>query len=361
MYEIGFNKYDLETPAAVIDLDIMENNIRRMGEFFEDKNARLRAHTKVHRLPFIAHKQIEAGSKGICCQKVGTAEVMATSGIKDILISSQVVSPNKIDRMVALNKYTAISVPVDSVSNANLISKIALREGQVIDVLIDIHMGSNRCGIEPGSTALRLAKHINSLEGLNLIGLMGFEGHLSSMEPRKKRRGEVKKAEGELLKTKELLEKSDIEIVEISTGSTGTYDVTGATPGITEVQAGSYVLMAPGYHEHVPEFDCALTIVTSVISRPSEERIITDAGRMSNYILRGLPQVVGQKGLEVFGVHAENTLLRKDPSLEMEIGEKIEIYPDYLDGTMKLYDKVYGVRDDKVEIVLKTIGRDTSA
>lgn len=359
MHQIGLEKEEIDTPALLIDLDLMEKNISTMADYFKGKEARLRAHTKVHRTPIIAHKQVEAGAKGICCQKVAEAEVMAASGIKDIMVTNEIVTPAKIKRLVALTHYADVSVPVDSLSNAEALAKAAREEGVELKVLVDVHMGSNRCGVEPGEPALRLARAIQSLRGLRLVGLMGFEGHVSWMEPRERRRAEVERLEGLLIETKRLIGEAGIEVGEISTGSTGTYDVSGEIPGVTEVQAGTYVLMDANYQPHVPEFDCALTVLSTIISKPSRDRVITDAGRMS-LTCRGKPVVAGKSGLEVVGVHAENTILRLEEPMDIDIGDKIEFIPPYLDGAVKLHDRFYGMREGRIEAVWRILGRDTS-
>jgi len=360
MFNIEVEKEKIDTPALLIDLDLLEKNLKTMSDFFKNKKAKLRAHTKVHRTPILAHKQIEYGAKGICCQKVAEAEVMIASGIKDVIVTNEIVTLEKINRLVALSDYAEISVPVDDISNAKLLSKVAFNKKKKLKVLIDIHMGSNRCGVEPGEPALKLAKQIHELEGLDLVGLMGFEGHISGIEPREKRRGEIEKLEGQLISTKELIEKSGIDIKEVSTGSTGTYNVSGEILGVTEVQAGTYILMDSGYHQHVPEFYCALSILSTVISKPSSDRFITDAGLMSMYAHNQLPKIVGPSNFKVISVHAENTIVKNVKSEKINIGEKIEFIPPYLDGTVKLFDKFYGIRKDKIETVWKISGRDTS-
>ncbi|KON30201.1 hypothetical protein AC482_04395 [miscellaneous Crenarchaeota group-15 archaeon DG-45] len=360
MYQIGLEKDELDTPALLIDLDLMEENISTMADFFRGKEAALRAHTKVHRTPILAHKQMEAGAKGVCCQKVGEAEVMVASGIRDVMVTNEIVAPAKIRRLVSLAKHADISVPVDDASNAKALARAVKGEGVELSVLVDIHMGSGRCGVEPGEPALRLARSIQELKGLRLRGLMGFEGHVSAMEPREKRRVEIERLEGLLIETKELMERDGMEVPEVSTGSTGTYDVSGRIPGVTEVQAGTYILMDANYHQHVPEFGCALSVLSTVISRPSSDRAITDAGRMSISTPRGTPLVKGMDGLEVVGVHAENTILRVEGHADAAIGDKIEIIPPYLDGTVKLHERFHGIRNGRVEAAWEIIGRDSS-
>lgn len=360
MSQIGLNKDEIDTPALLIDLNLMEKNISTMSNFLRDKKAKLRAHTKVHRTPILAHRQIEAGAKGICCQKVAEAEIMVASGIKDVIVTNEIITLTKINRLVALCNYANISVPIDDVDNAKILSKIAQRNGVTLNVLLDIHLGSNRCGVEPGEPALKLAKLVNQLKGIKFNGLMGFEGHISWMEPREKRRSEIERLEGLLVNTSELIKKAGIEVEEISTGSTGTYDVSSGIPEVTEVQAGTYLLMDAVYNQHVPEFECALTVLSTVISKPAGDRAITDAGQMSINTHGMLPIVKGMNGLEVMGVHAENTILKNRGPGKIKVGDAIEIIPSYLDGTVKLHEKFYGIKSNKVESVWKILGRDTS-
>jgi D-serine deaminase-like pyridoxal phosphate-dependent protein len=360
MNEIGTMKSEIDTPALLIDLELMERNISSMSHFLNGKRCKLRAHTKVHRLPIIAHKQLRAGAKGICCQKVAEAEIMESGGIEDIIVTNQIVTPAKISRLVALSKQINVSVPVDDISNAESLSKIATKEGANLGVLVDVHLGSNRCGMEPGEQAVRLARQLSDLKGLKLKGLMGFEGHLSWMEPRDQRRVEIARTEELLVNTKRSIEASGITVEEISAGSTGTYDVTAQNPDITELQAGTYVLMDGKYRKHVPEFDCALTVLSTVISKPSEDRIITDAGLMTMSSANGNPVAVGlPEELEV-GMHAENTVLTGKIPHSLGVGDKIEFVPSYLDATVGVHESLYAIRDGKVELVLRNFGRGTS-
>jgi D-serine deaminase-like pyridoxal phosphate-dependent protein len=357
---IGLSKDEMDTPALLIDLDVMETNLKRMAEYIKKTKTKLRAHTKVHRCPAIAHKQIDLGAKGICCQKVGEAEVMAESGIKDIIVTNEIVTVAKILRLLSLSKVTQIAVPVDNFDNAKTLSKIALKNKLKLNVLVDIHMGSYRCGVEPGIPAKKLATSLLKLKGLNLIGLMGFEGQISFILPREKRHMECKRLEKQLIDTKHLIEREGVRIEEVSTGTTGTYDVTAIFPEVTEVQAGTYILMDTEYQKSVPEFECALSILSTIISKPSDKRAITDCGLMSINTLYSLPTIVGYNGIEVKELHAENTILNTLSNSSINLGEKVEFQPSYLDGTINLHDTVYGMRDEKIEAIWRIAGRGRS-
>jgi D-serine deaminase-like pyridoxal phosphate-dependent protein len=284
---------------------------------------------------------------------------MIAAGVKDLIVTNQIVTPQKIKRLVALAKSAKVSVPVDNEQNAQSIAKTAYEEGVEVGVLVDVHMGSQRCGVEPEKAAVKLAQGVSGLRGLRLEGLMGFEGHLSWIEPREKRRAEVERIEALLVKTKTLIEKSGIRVGNISTGSTGTYDVTANNPEITELQAGTYVLMDGEYYKHVPEFNCALSVLATVISRPAEDRAITDAGLMSINTALGNPRITKREDIEVQDLHAENTVLKTKGQSKIGIGEKIELIPSYLDGTMNCHRQVYAIRRGSVENIWNT-SRDTS-
>ena len=228
-----------------------------------------------------------------------------------------------------------------------------------MNVLVDVHLGSQRCGVEPGEPAVKLARNIRALKGLRLMGLMAFEGHLSWIEPREQRRAEIEKVESLLIETKALAENSGIHIENISTGSTGTYDVSAKNPEITELQAGTYVLMDAKYRKHVPEFACALTVLSTVISRPAGDRAITDAGLMSINVALGNPEVTGRNGIEVRELHAENTELKTESQNKIGLGDKIEFIPSYLDATVSCHKRIYGIRKGRVETIWNT-SRDTS-
>jgi D-serine deaminase-like pyridoxal phosphate-dependent protein len=366
MNEIGTKKEDMDTPALLINLDLMEKNLATMMNFFKGKRAHLRAHTKVHRSPLLAHKQIESGAMGIACQKVRQAEVMAQAGIKDILVPNIIATPDKIDRLASLAKQTDITVLVDDIRNGELLSKRASKLGATLNVFMDVNVGSQRFGVEPGDPALRLASQIEALPGVRLTGLMANLGHLGNIEPRTpRRREEIEKAEGLLINTKNLIEKAGMKLQKISTGSTATYDVSVNNRDVTEVRAGSYMLMDYPEREHVPEFDCAVTVLGNVISKHPDGILVLDAGMASISSANGPPeilqtQIVKDARLELLKLHAENALLKVNIPGRIDVGDKVEFIPSYLDGTMIRHEKFFGMRGDRVELIGDILGRNAS-
>jgi len=357
---IGSRKEDLDTPALLIDLDLMEKNIRQMAEFLKEKKAKLRPHTKVHRTPVIARKQMEAGAIGICCQKVRQAEIMADAGINDILIPNVIATPDKINRLTALAKRSNITVLIDDAANAEQLSLSAQRIGTSLNVFVDVYVGTQRFGLDPGEPVLKLVKQVTAMGGLRFSGLMCHIGFLSHFEPRTERRSRAKQAELPLIETKKLLERTGIKVEKLSSGTTGTYDVTADNQEITEIRAGSYALMDRSYHESVPEFGCAMRVLGTVISRNPKGIIVLDVGMASMSTEHGSPAVVGDDNLSVYQVHAENSLLKPDKPSNIRIGDKLELIPSYLDGTVVRNEKFYGMRKGVVEEVWEIAGRNAS-
>lgn len=357
-YIIGSSKFDIDTPALLIDLEKMEYNIAKMADFFKGKKTNLRPHIKTHKSPVLAHKQIEAGAIGITCQKLGEAEVMTRAGIRDIFISNEIVGVQKIKRLVNLRKSTNIKVAIDNYENAKNISNAAREKGVKLGVLIELNIGMNRCGVSPGETALKLVQEINKLEGLEFLGLMGYEGHTVFIESYEKRECEAKKAIKLVNNTNKLFEKNGIRCKIVSCGGTGTYSITSSCPGVTEIEAGSYITMDTRYNtiEGIGgEFKQTLSVLTTVISKPTDDRAILDVGMKGISKEFGFPQIKSDKvKAELYKLSEEHGFVKLlDPSDKwLNVGEKIELIPSHGCTTINLHDKYYGIRDGIVEIVI---------
>jgi D-serine deaminase-like pyridoxal phosphate-dependent protein len=353
---IGLDKYAINTPALLIDLDKMEHNVRKMGNFFRKKQTDLRPHIKTHKTPILAHKQLEAGAVGITCQKLAEAEIMANSGIGDILIANQIVGDQKIRRLVNLAKWVDIKVAVDNPENVKAIGGAAQQKGVEIGILVEVNIGMDRCGVSPGEKALQLAREIERQNGLKFLGLMGYEAHTVFLSSYEERKLKTKEALGLLIGTKRLIEKSGIECRVLSAGGTGTYDITGSYPEVTEVQAGSYITMDTKYRtvEGIGgEFKQALTLLATVVSRPTEHRAVIDAGMKSITHEFGMPELdMDQTGVQLDVLAEEHGILRiENPTKELDVGKKIELIPSHGCTTINLHDYFYGIRDGLVECI----------
>jgi len=357
-YLPGTPKAELDTPALLIDLDVMERNLETAAAFFRSVKADLRPHTKTSKCPIIARKQIEAGAIGVCCAKVGEAEQMVFGGVENILIANQVVGRSKVARLMSLARRARMKVAVDDPQNVKDLSEAAQAFGADLDVLVEVNVGMDRCGVEPGQPVAELAKVVTRSKGLRFMGLMGYEGHLQNVTPFEKREAEAKKAMALLLQSKESVEKAGIPIEVVSAGGTGTYNITGRISGITEIEAGSYVFMDAAYRKVLQDFECALTVLTTVISRPAPNRAVVDIGRKSISNDMGMPVVFNVPGATLVGLSEEHgTLTVEGDASQLRPGDKIEILPSHGDTTINIHSHYFATRKGKLEAIWEIVGR----
>lgn len=358
---IGRHKSELDTPALLVDLDIMEDNIQKMADYITSVNTELRPHLKTHKTPAIAQKQIDAGAIGVTCAKLGEAEEIVNADIRDVLIANQIVGKYKISRLINLAKQSEIMVAVDDADNVQDISDAAVAAGVNVRILVEVNIGMNRCGVEPGAATLNLAQQVCKSSNLKFEGLMGYEGHTVAKPNRVEREKATQEAMQRLVETKDYLNKHDLEVSIMSGGGTGTFDITGSIPEMTEVQAGSYVFMDSTYGkvEGVGErFDCSLSVLATVVSRPEKNRIIVDTGLKVLTKEFGIPQPIGYNGLEMAGLSEEHgKMLVSDEDVSLSPGEKLEILPTHCCTTVNLHDRYYGIRDEIVESVWNIAAR----
>jgi len=353
----GTCKEELDTPILMIDLDLMESNIAKMAEFFRNVKADLRPHTKTHKTPMIAHKQINAGAIGVTCAKLGEAEVMVNNGIKDVLIANEIVPFNKIEKLVSLARHADVMVAVDDPDNVENLSRSAQNKGVNLRVLIEVNIGMNRCGVLPGEPALKLAQKVSKSKNLIFAGLMGYEGHTVAIPDFEQRKIDTEKCLTMLVETKDLLERNGLQVGIVSGGGTGTYNITGKFSGMTEVQAGSYVVMDAFYRNVLQDFDCALTVLATVISRPNKDVAIIDAG-IKTLTKEGIPEVIGIEGAKVISLSEEHGKLdMSECNINLKPGDKIEMIPNHCCTTINLHDRFYGIRNGKLEAIWDIVGR----
>jgi D-serine deaminase-like pyridoxal phosphate-dependent protein len=356
--EPGMNKWDVETPALLVDVDALERNILRMSEYFAGVDAVLRPHVKTHKSPIIAHKQIKAGAVGITCAKLGEAEVMVQAGIREVLIANQIVGESKIRRLINLARQSHLIVAVDHPVHVSMLSQAASVAGIQLDVLVEVDVGMGRCGVQPGSPSEDLTQFILKSSGLRFRGLMGYEGHAVIEPDPILRKQKAINAMDILLETKALLLQASIPVDIVSCGGSATYDIVSTIPGISEVQAGSYATMDSTYHNIRPEFECAITLLTTVISRPDTQKAILDCGRKSLSQDMGMSQVVGVEGARLVRLSEEHGSLQLDDlQKDLSIGDKVEIIPSHGCTTINLHDHFFIIRENCVEDIWEIEGR----
>jgi len=341
---------EIDTPSLVLDLDLLERNIGLMQSFFSGRCARLRPHFKTHKCPPIAHKQLAAGAKGVTCAKVGEAEVLVQSGVKDVLIANEVVGQAKIRRLMGLIRHADVAVCVDDARNVKDLSQAAAAVRAALGVLVEVDIGMGRCGVRPGKPAVDLARIVRRSKNLDFRGLEGYEGHLVSRAPGPEKDALTRSVLALLSRTKNALEAAGIPCREISGGGTGTYKVSGAHPVMTEIQAGSYATMDAKYARITPEFACALFCLATVVSRPKKAVAVCDAGLKAVTSEFGMPEVVGLPGAKVDRLSEEHAILSLRGGAErLRPGDRILFVPSHGCTTFNLHDTVYGARRGRLE------------
>ena len=344
-------KTDIETPALLVDLDVMERNLDTMARFFCNRPAKLRPHFKNHRVLELAARQMELGAIGITCARLWQAERLANFGIRDILIANEIAGQEPVARFAELSREVPVIVAVDNPKVVADMARCARNSKAEVNVVVDVDLGLKRCGVPPGEPAAELAKLVVE-SGLKFRGVMGYEGHLQSRPPGPEKQRVVNEAMQALVQTKALIESYGIPAGIVSCGGTGDYSIAGAFPGVTENQAGSYLLMDNWYAPVVSDFQVALSVLATVISKTGAERLVVDAGCKVISGERGLPSVKGLPGLAVKALHAEHAPIEiQDPAVAVEVGDKIEMAVQYHDGTVNLHRRMYGIRNGEVERV----------
>lgn len=361
---------ELDTPALVVDLDVMGRNIETLHSSFSRSNARIRPYVTGHQCPQIAHQQLQAGNTagGIAVTTLGEAEVFADAGFKDILVASQIVTRSKIQRLCALAGSNRISVAVDAPGNVADLSEAAVASGADLGVMVELDVGLGRCGVTPGAEALELARTVSQAAGLRFDGIMAIPPMLfagsgprgdSNFPDKAELDAEARRQLQPVLDTRELLEKEGLPVSAVSVGGTHNYDVAAALPGITEVQAGSYPLMDYLYCHWRPEFSPAAKILAGVVSRPNVQSAVLDAGHKATGPDRGRAVLEGVAGAEAVRFSAEHGVLALEGVAlgDLKAADKAWLVPYDLGLCFNQYDYVRAVRGGKLEGFWSIAGR----
>lgn len=356
---LGCSLDELETPALCLDLDVMEENVRRIARACSQAGVAWRPHVKGHRAGAIGLRELEAGAIGLTCAKLGEAELMAAAGVRDLLVANAVVGRRKLDRLVTLRRHADPIVTVDHVDQLLPLAAAFERAGSTVRVVVEVDVGLGRAGVLPGQTALALARRAASLPAVDLVGLMGYEGHLLTVPDLTEKRRLVHEALDRLAATRDLLEADGIATPIVSCSGSGSFQSALSHPVVTEVQAGGAILMDVFYRDHcgVTGLDQALTVITTVVGRPAPDRVIVDAGRKALNAEIAMPQVRGRLGVEVERLSAEHGQLRVAPAAApLEVGDRLEIVPGYADLTVVLHDRFHGFRRGRLTEIIPIAG-----
>lgn len=341
-----------ETPALILNIDALKRNLTRMAEVCAESDIALRPHTKAHKSPWIAHQQVKHGAVGVCCAQVSEAEVMVRSGIHDVLITSE-LTPAKVDRVLRLARLSMVTVVVDSEDALLFLARRARKKGEPVGVLVDVDIGQNRGGTDPGNGALRLAKEAAESAGIRFLGLQGYESHLQQIRDKEERFLLAKEAYEWLSSAREKIDAAGIPVQWVTTGGTGTVPFAVMQGVATEVQPGSYVFMDMNYSqvEGIPTFEQALHVGASVIGFNQQNEAIIDVGWKGVTIEDGMPSTVGSGFGNYRPAGDEHGVVSVGKNPEgISVGDQCFLVPSHSDTTVNLYDK-YIITDDSGALI----------
>ena len=357
----GMDAADIQTPALVLDLDALERNIKKMGDYAKAHGMRHRVHGKMHKSVDVAKLQESlGGAVGVCCQKVSEAEVFARGGIKDILVSNQVRDPAKIDRLARLPKFGSRTIVcVDDVANVADLSAAAVSHGTELEVLVEIDCGAGRCGVTTTGAVVEIAKAVGAADNLTFTGIQAYQGAMQHMDSYEDRKAKLDVAIAQVQDAVNGLKADGIACELVSGGGTGSYYFESNSGVYNELQCGSYAFMDADYGRILDkdgnridqgEWENAFFILTSVMSHAKADKAIVDAGLKAQSVDSGLPVIFGRDDVEYIKCSDEHGVVM-DPAGVLKVNDKLKLVPGHCDPTANVHDWYVGVRDGKVETV----------
>lgn len=363
--EIGDDMQDVDTPALMIDLDAFEANIAALAKTVSDFGVRLRAHSKTHKCPEIARRQIAAGAVGICCQKVGEAEAMVAGGIEDVLVTNQIWGERKLARLAALAEKARISVLADDAGNIRDLAQAARDAGVTLHVYVEIDVGAGRCGVNPGLPAVELARLVNDEEGLHFAGLQAYHGSAQHIRTANERGAAIGAACDKVRETLAEMQAAGIEVPIVTGAGTGSFRFEAASGLYQEIQCGSYIFMDADYAQNMDqrgdpftEFRHSLYVLVTVMSATKPGRAVVDAGHKALGNDQGMPWVADIPGARYQGPSDDHgTLVLDDAARDVMLGEKIRLIPGHCDPTVNLYDWFVVIQGGRVVDLWEISGR----
>jgi D-serine deaminase-like pyridoxal phosphate-dependent protein len=351
---IGRHRLDVVTPALLLDLPVARRNITKMADRLKKMPASLRPHIKVHKSPELARMQVEAGAIGLSTATVWEAMVLVRSGLDSIFIVNTIAGREKLAALAELARDADVMVAIDDATNAADIAAAARAAKSTVGVLIEVDTGMDRAGVDTPEQALELARKVAALGGVRLLGVTGYEGHCSLTPERELRSTRQRAAMSVLVQAAERLTSAGFPSPIVSAGGTATWDWTATTPGVTEIQAGSYAVMDNFHAPMAGDFEKGITVLTTVISRPPD-RVIVDAGNKS----LGAPALSTIRGhvLEALRFDEEHGIFVADAGYPLHVGDVVELVPGYAPGTVNWYDAYHVVEGDRVIDIWPVIPR----
>jgi D-serine deaminase-like pyridoxal phosphate-dependent protein len=361
-------KADIETPAVLIDADRLERNIRLMAEAAERMGVALRPHFKTHKTVEIARMQLAAGAVGITCAKTTEAEVLVGAGVTDVFIANEVVGPVKVARLRELSRRATLSVGIDDPAQAEPLAQAFAEEGRPLSFSIEVDTGLGRCGLPPGRPVLALAEQLVCLPGLQLRGIFTHEGHVHRAREKAELEAMALAAGRAMVETAQLLRRHGLPCAVVSVGTTPAALITPTVPGVTEARPGSYVFYDRCHLRtwSATEEDLALTVLTTVISRPARDRVVVDAGTKvlsadhvgTRFDTFGL--IRDHPDWRFLAANEEHGMVAVPPEAEVAIGDRVEVFANHNCVVMNLADDVHVLRGGEVTARWRVAARGAS-
>jgi D-serine deaminase-like pyridoxal phosphate-dependent protein len=363
--QAGATLGELETPALLIDLDVLEANLAEMASVAARAGVALRPHTKTHKSPEIARMQVAAGAAGITCAKLGEAEVMADAGLDDLLIAFPLVGEDKLRRLRGLLERARVLVSLDSVEAAEGLGRVGLARGRDVEVLVEVDTGLHRLGRPPGLPTVELAGRVARVPGVELAGLLTHAGHAYRAATPAELRRVAEREVLDLVETAELCRRAGVEVRQISVGSTPTARAGAFVDGVTEIRPGTYALNDATMVRlgHATEATVAVGVLATVVARPTAERFVLDAGSkcLTTDHMGSVPGwmlVAGRPELRMDFLSEEHGVGHRDPAgADPRIGDRLRLLPSHACTCVNLFDVAYGTRGGRVERELPIAGR----
>jgi D-serine deaminase-like pyridoxal phosphate-dependent protein len=355
----------LDTPVVVVDLDAVDRNVDDFVSFARDHDVNLRSHVKTHKIPDFAHMQDRrSGGGGVVCQTLGEVEVMAQNGIDDIYLSYMVVQESKLDRLVALSeRLDAFATTVDGRGNVDPLQAAAARRDTTVRAVLEIDLGYGRTGVEPGAEAVELAQYVDEAPNLEFGGVMCFEAHVkAAAESRADLERLCAEAMDEVEAVVDDIEAAGVDVPEVKVGGTATSKFSGTHPVVTEINPGMYPFNDTGELDvrgfELDRSDCAVTVLSTVISKPSADRAVVDAGSKSISLdVDRMPIPKHRDDLSYVRASEEHGWIDATDAEDLAVGDRVEFVVPHVCTTINLHDTLVGVRDGEVRDVWEVQAR----
>ena len=348
---VGRNLDEVATPALCLDMDRFEENVSRVVELCRNYGVQWRPHAKCHKSPRLAQLMMQQGAMGVTCATLEEAQLMVDGGISNVLIANMIASRPKLDQLAELAKRSQILVCVDAAQHITDLNQAMQAVGRTIGVLIELEIGFNRVGAASIEAAIALAKLCAESEYVELQGVMAYEGHLLTLADLDQKDREIQTAIEHTVSVRRAIEIAGYPCPIVSCGGTGSLPITIAQPGVTEIQAGGAVFMDEFYRRAcgIQDFENALTVRATVVSRPTADRVVIDAGRKALDLAIHQPRPISPLGLQVEWFAAEHGILSCDPRADSpRIGDPVILIPGYADLTNNLYSRFWGHRGERI-------------